>query len=101
MRATHFVLSSISAITAAKSASTVLPTIISQEAIPIIDPIPVPETPSRSSTGIIPEDLKNAMQGIQSLASDLILQAYNIGGDGVKVQIIGVRSYLVLRRYLT
>ncbi|KAL6913650.1 hypothetical protein FSST1_011410 [Fusarium sambucinum] len=54
-----------------------------------VDQIPVPETPSRISTGVIPEDLKNAMQGIQSLASDLILQASNIGGDGVKVQIIG------------
>ncbi|CEI69258.1 hypothetical protein FVEN_g3988 [Fusarium venenatum] len=56
---------------------------------PIVDQIPVPETPSRISTGVIPEDLKNAMQGIQSLASDLILQASNIGGDGVKVQVIG------------
>ncbi|GKU19628.1 unnamed protein product [Fusarium langsethiae] len=62
---------------------------------PIVDqiPVPVPEIPSRISTGVIPEDLKNAMQGIQSLASDLILQAYNIGGDGVKVQIIG-NTYL-------
>jgi hypothetical protein len=56
---------------------------------PIVDQIPVPETPSRISTGVVPEDLKNAMQGIQSLAFDLILQASNIGGEGVKVQIIG------------
>ncbi|KAM0403467.1 hypothetical protein ACHAQC_001077 [Fusarium culmorum] len=60
---------------------------------PIVDQIPIPEPPSRSSTGVIPEDLKNAMQGIRRLASDVMLQANNIAGDGVKVQIIG-NTYL-------
>ncbi|KAK6699026.1 hypothetical protein SNK05_011845 [Fusarium graminearum] len=59
----------------------------------IVDQIPIPEPPSRSSTGVIPEDLKNAMQGIRRLASDVMLQADKIAGDGVKVQIIG-NTYL-------
>ncbi|EKJ75318.1 hypothetical protein NXS19_009513 [Fusarium pseudograminearum] len=68
-------------------------TIVEPVIDPIVDQIPIPEPPSRSSTGVIPEDLKNAMQGIQSLASDVMLQANNIAGDGVKVQIIG-NTYL-------
>ncbi|RGP81515.1 hypothetical protein FLONG3_384 [Fusarium longipes] len=92
MRAALFVLSSISAITAI-SVSTALPTAALEEEYPIIDQIPIPETPVRSPTGVMPEDLQNAMQGIQNIASDLIQQASNIGGDGVKVQIIG-NTYL-------
>ncbi|QPC79119.1 hypothetical protein HYE68_009871 [Fusarium pseudograminearum] len=68
-------------------------TIVEPVIDPIVDQIPIPEPPSRSSTGVIPEDLKNAMQGIRSLASDVMLQANNIAGDGVKVQIIG-NTYL-------
>ncbi|KAL4722177.1 hypothetical protein ACLX1H_010952 [Fusarium chlamydosporum] len=64
-----------------------------EELPPVIDPIPVPETPSQNSFGVVPDDIKNTMQGIRSLASDLILQAYNINGDGVKVQIVG-NTYL-------
>lgn len=107
MRAALFILSSISAITT-MAASTALPTMAfpteapeetllattPEELPPVIDPIPVPETPSQNSFGVVPDDIKNTMQGIRSLASDLILQAYNINGDGVKVQIVGVRACL-------
>ncbi|KAJ4011456.1 hypothetical protein NW752_008454 [Fusarium irregulare] len=81
---------------ATDKATDVAPEIAPEVASPPVDPVPVPKSPVRTSSGVIPEDILDAMQGIQILASNLILQAYDIRGNGVKPQIIG-NTYLRCR----
>ncbi|RBR22353.1 uncharacterized protein FIESC28_04547 [Fusarium coffeatum] len=81
---------------ATDKATEIAPEIAPEVASPPADPVSVPKSPVRTSSGVIPEDILDAMQGIQILASNLILQAYDIRGDGVKPQIIG-NTYLRCR----
>ncbi|KAF4957082.1 hypothetical protein FSARC_11391 [Fusarium sarcochroum] len=87
MRRALFVLYCITAIT--KTSASPLTS-------PIDTPGAISTAPPTVETATSPGDIEDAIGQVGSLANDILMQANNIGGDGVQIQILG-NTYLRCR----